>query len=176
MLKEELGIKDMPAPQVKVGDARSWAIAARLTDRVVGNANSATAMLNLCCLGSSADLEQLQDNVIAEAIRPVGCFEQKLKSVLLYLSLPVEDMEARLQAGGAQWLGARGGLYGMGEKTTAVIKTYYQGEFDFVVDTNVHRVFVDAEMAPVPRGKGGASYPHPDGLTNVGQRTSCARS
>ena len=55
----------------------------------------------------------------------------------------------------------------MGEKTTAVINTYYKGIFDFVVDTNVHRVFVDAEMAPVPRGKGGARYPHPDGLTNV---------
>ena len=45
--------------------------------------------------------------------------------------------------------------------------TYYKGIFDIVVDTNVHRVFVDAEMAPVPRGKGGARYPHPDGLTNV---------
>ena len=55
----------------------------------------------------------------------------------------------------------------MREKTTAVIHTYYQGIFDFVVDTNVHRVFVDAEMAPVPRGKGGARYPDPGGLINV---------
>ena len=76
-------------------------------------------------------------------------------------------METRLQAGGAQWLGQLGGLYGMGEKTTAVIHTYYQGIFDFVVDTNVHRIFVDAKMAPIPRGKGGARYPERDGLTNV---------
>ena len=56
----------------------------------------------------------------------------------------------------------------MGEKTTAVINTYYKGIFDFVVDTNVHRVFVvDAEMTPIPRGKGGARYPERDGLTNV---------
>ena len=45
--------------------------------------------------------------------------------------------------------------------------TYYKGIFDIVVDTNVHRVFVDAEMAPIPRGKGGARYPERDGLTNV---------
>jgi len=106
-------------------------------------------------------------NVIAAAIRPVDCVAQKLRSILLYLSLTVEEMETRLQAGGAQWLGQLGGLYGMGEKTTVVIHTYYQGIFDFVVDTNVHRVFVDAKMAPIPRGKGGARYPEPDGLTNV---------
>ena len=98
-------------------------------------------------------------NVIAAAIRPVDCVAQKLRSILLYLSLTVEEMETRLQAGGAQWLGQLGGLYGMGEKTTAVIHTYYQGIFDFVVDTNVHRIFVDAKMAPIPRGKGGARYP-----------------
>ena len=77
----------------------------------------------------------------------MGCFEQKLKSVLLYLSLTMEEMEARLQAGGAQWLGKLGGLHGMGDKTTAVINIYYKGIFDFVVDTNVHRVFVDAGTA-----------------------------
>ena len=165
VLKEELGIKDLPT-QVKVGDARSWAIAARLTCQV-NNGNSSTAMLNLCCLGSSAELAQLHNNVIADAIRVVGCFAQRLQSVLLYLSLTVEDMEARLQAGGAQWLGAQGELHGMGPKTTAVVKTYYLREFDFVVDTNVHTVFVDAKMAPVPTGKGGARYPEPGGLANV---------
>ena len=127
MLKEELGIKDLPA-QVKVGDARSWAIAARLTC-VVCNANSATAMLNLCCPGSRAELEQLQENDIEEATRPVGCCKQKLVSILLYVSLTVEEMEARLQADGAQWLGKLGGLHGMGDKTTAVINTYYKASW-----------------------------------------------
>ena len=165
VLKEELGIKNL-ATQVKVGDARSWAIAAMLSCQV-NNQNSSAAMLNLCCLGSSVELAQLHANVIADAIRVVGCFAERLRSILLYLSLTVEDMEARLQAGGAQWIGKEGGLHGMGPKTTAVVKTYYLGEFDFVVDTNVHSVFVDAEMAPVPRGKGGARYPDPGGLINV---------
>ena len=72
--------------------------------------------------------------------------EQKLRSVLLYLSLTVEEMEEHHQGGGSEWLGKRGGLHGMGEKTTAVINTYYKGMFDFVVDTNVKV----AKMAPIP--------------------------
>ena len=64
----------------------------------------------------------------------------------------------------------------MGEKTTAVIHAYYQGIFDFVVDTNAHRVFVDAKMAPIPWGKGGARYPEREGLTNVSGATNQLRT
>ena len=156
--EEELCIQDLPA-QVQVGDARSWAIAASLPCVVsnVRNADSAATMLNLCCLGNSAQCALLPEHVIAEAIRSTGCLEQKLRSVLLYLSLTVEEMEERLQAGGSEWLGTRGGLHGMGEKTTAVINTYYKGIFDFVVDTNVHRVFGGRRNGAHPARQGRCS-------------------